>query len=235
MVNSSLYNRLYNNNRLVGGAKKTNNIFKLLKEKQGLLLLVFANLIVQLGITYYIFLKSDMDKYKKYKWLIVIGLFILIFVIGLFPMPSWLKFILFCIFSVLQGLFLSILKTPDNSELINASIICGLSIFVFFVFVGAALISLGVNLGFKFGFGLFLMLLILIIFELVNIFFVKSSFNVKIFAYIGLFIFSLFVIYDTNRMLQRNYYGDFITASMDYYLDILNIILDVFNLGDLSS
>lgn len=235
MVNSSLYNRLYNNSRLVGGATKTNNILKLLKEKQGLLLLVFSNLIVQLGITYYIFLKSDMDKYKKYKWLIVAGLFVLIFIIALLPMPMWLKFILFCIFSGLQGLFLSILKTPDNTELINASIICGLSIFVFFVFMGAALISLGVNLGFKFGFALFLMLLLLIIFELVNIFFVKSSFNVKIFANAGLFIFSLFVIYDTNRMLQRNYYGDFITASMDYYLDILNIILDVFNLGDLSS
>ena len=235
MVNSSLYNRFYNNSRLVGGATKTNNILKLLKEKQGLLLLVFANLIVQLGITYYIFLKSDMDKYKKYKWLIVLGLFILIFIIALVPMPMWLKFILFCIFSGLQGLILSILKTPDNTELINASIICGLSIFVFFVFMGAALISLGVNLGFKFGFALFLMLLLLIIFELVNIFFVKSSFNVKIFANAGLFIFSLFVMYDTNRMLQRNYYGDFITASMDYYLDILNIILDVFNLGDLSS
>jgi FtsH-binding integral membrane protein len=30
-------------------------------------------------------------------------------------------------------------------------------------------------------------------------------------------------MYDTNNILQRNYYGDFITASLDYYLDIINI------------
>jgi FtsH-binding integral membrane protein len=231
-MNSYIYNRFYNNQNMVGGSLKNNNILKLLKEKQGFLILVFSNLIVQLGITYYIFLKTDLKQYKKYQWLIILSLFILIFIIGLVPMPSWLKFIIFVIFSVLQGLFLSILKTPDNTEIINASIICGLSIFGFFVFMGTVLVSLGLNLGYRFGFMLFISLLILIIFELVNIFFVKSSRFVKTFAYIGLFIFSLFVMYDTNCMLQRNYYGDFITASMDYYLDILNIILDVFNINN---
>ena len=233
MVNSSIYNRLYENSKMVGGAgaaKKT-NILKLLKEKQGFLILVLSNLIVQLGITYYIFLKTDLQEYKKYQWLIIASLFIIIFIIALVPMPIWLKFILFCIFSVLEGLLLSILKTPDNKELINASILSGLSIFAFFALIGTVLISIGVNLGYRFGFMLLFMLLILIIFELVNIFIVKSSAYVKMYAYIGLFIFSLFVIYDTNRMLQRNYSGDFVTASMDYYLDILNIILDVFNIN----
>ena len=171
MVNSSIYNRLYENSKMVGGAgaaKKT-NILKLLKEKQGFLILVLSNLIVQLGITYYIFLKTDLQEYKKYQWLIIASLFIIIFIIALVPMPIWLKFILFCIFSVLEGLLLSILKTPDNKELINASILSGLSIFAFFALIGTVLISIGVNLGYRFGFMLLFMLLILIIFELVNI------------------------------------------------------------------
>jgi FtsH-binding integral membrane protein len=53
----------------------------------------------------------------------------------------------------------------------------------------------------------------------------------KILAFISLIVFSIYVIYDTNRILQRNYYGDFITASMDYYLDILNIVLDILTLN----
>ena len=40
---------------------------------------------------------------------------------------------------------------------------------------------------------------------------------------------SLFIIYDTNIILQRNYEGDFITASIDYYLDILNIFISLIN------
>ena len=35
-----------------------------------------------------------------------------------------------------------------------------------------------------------------------------------------------------NTILQRNYSGDFITASMDYYLDIINIFLDLLNLNN---
>ena len=52
----------------------------------------------------------------------------------------------------------------------------------------------------------------------------------KIVSIISLFIFSLYIIYDTNNILQRNYNGDFITASLDYYLDVLNIFIDLLNL-----
>jgi FtsH-binding integral membrane protein len=44
-------------------------------------------------------------------------------------------------------------------------------------------------------------------------------------AIFGLGLFSLFVIYDTNQIMQRDYFGDFITASLDYYLEIINIFV----------
>jgi FtsH-binding integral membrane protein len=40
-------------------------------------------------------------------------------------------------------------------------------------------------------------------------------------------LFSLYVVYDTNVILQRNYNGGFIMASMDYYLDILNLFSNI--------
>jgi FtsH-binding integral membrane protein len=58
---------------------------------------------------------------------------------------------------------------------------------------------------------------------IVNIFIAESSFLKKILVIGSLLLFSLYIMYDTNNILQRNYYGDFITASLDYYLDIINI------------
>jgi FtsH-binding integral membrane protein len=185
---------------------------------------------VQLGITYYFFLKTNL-KDKKYLWPIIIAQFAIILIIGFIPMPSWLKWILFCIFSSIGGVLLSIIKTPTNSNIIQGAILSALSIFVFMVFAGAALITFGINLGFKFGMILFFLLLLLIIFQLGSIFFNTIHGLKKIFAYLGLVLFSIFVIYDTNTILQRNYYGDFITASMDYYLDIINIIMDIFTIN----
>ena len=47
---------------------------------------------------------------------------------------------------------------------------------------------------------------------------------------LNIIFFSVYIIYDTNSILQRNYYGDFITASLDYYLDIINIFINLINL-----
>jgi FtsH-binding integral membrane protein len=54
----------------------------------------------------------------------------------------------------------------------------------------------------------------------------------KVLSYAGLGIFSLFIIWDTNQILSRDYKGDFITASMDYYLDILNLFTNFLGTSD---
>ena len=46
---------------------------------------------------------------------------------------------------------------------------------------------------------------------------------------IGLILFSVYIVYDTNTILQKDYYGDYITASLDYYLDIINIFVRLLN------
>ena len=60
MGSSSIYKQLFGggNTMLKGGS--TTNLIKLMYEKKEFLILVFANLIVQLGITYYI-----MDEFPK--------------------------------------------------------------------------------------------------------------------------------------------------------------------------
>ena len=227
MTNSSLYNRLFHSQkggkRLALGA----NFINILLLKKELLVMIFANLIVQLGITYYVFLKTNT---KINKILLIASLFAIILIIGLVPMPSWLKFILFCLFSVLQGLFLSGIKTTANQDMIQTAIIGALSVFAFMFVCGLGLLTFGIALSGRIGLFLFVSLLILIIFGVVNIFTGTMQATKRIFAFFGLILFSLYVIYYTNTILQRNYAGDFITASMDYYLDIINIMIDVLTL-----
>ena len=97
--------------------------------------------------------------------------------------------------------------------------------------IGAFLLATGIELGLKTGLFLFYSLFLLIIAQIFNIFH-KSTILMKLLAAIGIIIFSGYIIYDTNTILQRNYYGDFITASLDYYLDIINIFIKLTILND---
>jgi FtsH-binding integral membrane protein len=80
---------------------------------------------------------------------------------------------------------------------------------------------LGIKLSFNFGIILFYLLFIIIIFDHLTYLFTSSySLLLKILGIVGLLITSLYIIYDTNKILQDNYDGDFITASLNYYIDI---------------
>ena len=45
-------------------------------------------------------------------------------------------------------------------------------------------------------------------------------------------LFSVYIIYDTNSILQRDYGGDFISASLAYYLDIINIFSNLLSTSE---
>jgi FtsH-binding integral membrane protein len=147
-------------------------------------------------------------------------------------MPSWLKFILFSAFSYIWGILLASFKLKINdNDLINMAMLGTIGIFSVMFLIGGFLLATGIELGIKTGFLLFVSLIILIIGQIFSMFY-KSTILVKSLAAIGIVIFSGYIIYDTNTILQRNYYGDFITASLDYYLDILNIFVKLTILND---
>jgi FtsH-binding integral membrane protein len=233
MANSSLYNLLYKGQS--GGSKiksKFSNFSTLLNGKKEFLIMIFANLITQLGITYYVMNNTEnVTKGIKY-WILVITTFVIIYFLALVPMPSWLKFILFSVFSYIWGILLASFKLKINDDgLINMAMLGSIGIFAIMFLIGGVLLATGIQLGLKTGFFLFISLLLLIIAQIFSLFH-RSTILVKTLAAIGIVIFSGYIIYDTNTILQRNYYGDFITASLDYYLDILNIFTKLVLLND---
>lgn len=234
MANSSIYNRLFNSNTagMKGGSNKFNGskLWNLIIKKKEFLILVFANLIAQLGITYYVMNKADNPDIGF--WPLFAMQIMIIFILALIPMHPIFKFLIFGLFSWTFGLTMSHLKTKYDPELINVAILGALTIFGVMLAAGVVLVGFGIYLGYQFGAFLLLSLLALIIAKIVNIVGPQLSSVKKVLAYIGLALFSLFVIYDTNEILSREYYGDFITASMDYYLDILNLFSNLLSVND---
>ena len=212
-----------------------NKLISLLKGKKELMILTFANLITQLGITYYVMNNTNVtanDKTNMKHFMLILLSFIIIFVLAVVPMPIWLKLILFSAFSYIWGILLASFKLKINDDnLINMAMLGSIGVFFTMFLIGAFLLASGVALGFNTGLILFFALLALIIAQIFSLFH-KSKILTKSLAAIGIVIFSGYIIYDTNKILQRNYYGDFIQASLDYYLDILNIFTKLVILND---
>jgi len=237
MVNTNLYNTFFNGNQTGGSIIK--NLSTLLYEKRDLLVKTFANLIFQLGITYYVMEKTDVSKDDKkkenYKYtmiLIFVYMFAFILILGFIPMPSWLKFILFCGFSYGSGYILSNLKSFVSEEVINNALLGTISIFGIMFALGLFMLLSGIKLGIKTAIFLFFCLLFLFIAKLLNNFTEKSSAISKNLTIIGIILFAVYIIYDTNTILQKNYDGDFITASLDYYLDTIYIFTKLVNFNN---
>lgn len=200
------------------------NLFKLITNKKEFFLLIFINLIIQIYITYYVIENVDDKKQTQRNRMIAYFLtFALILILAFIPMPAWLKFFIFSLFSALLGFILSSIKTNVGADVIKSAVVGTFSIFVFMFAFGVALISNGIQLTNQFGLGLLFALLLLIFISIVQYFIITSSFLKKAIVVFSLLLFSVFIVYDTNNILQRDYSGDFISASLDYYLDIVNI------------
>uniref|UniRef100_A0A0D9WGB4 BI1-like protein n=1 Tax=Leersia perrieri TaxID=77586 RepID=A0A0D9WGB4_9ORYZ len=63
-----------------------------------------------------------------------------------------------------------------------------------------------------------------------QMFFPLGSGSVALFGGLGALVFSGFIIYDTENLIKRHTYDDYIWASVELYLDILNLFLYILNM-----
>ena len=208
-------------------------------EKRTFLTYVFINLIIQLCITYYVMNRKTNPEINII--LLFIAQIAIVVILSLAKLPESAKLLLFTLFSYLFGIFFFQLreKYDYNKEAINVAITGAASVFISMMIVGIVLIAGGIRLGYKFGILLFFSLVALIIARLV--FYVTANKNErtismsdthKVFASVGIFIFAGYVLYNTNRILQKNYKEQYITASLDYYLDFINLFANSLQNGD---
>ena len=201
------------------------SILSILNNNGSLLTKTFINLIFQLSITA---LNVYLLRNREVSGFVMIISFILLFVI-MFPilisnLPIIYKLILFIIFSIGFGITLSPVNKV-NKEVLTASVIGTISIFITFFIMGLIITSYGYNISWLGGI-LLISLFILIITGLISMICGVSTLSHKVYLYFGLLVFSLYVLFDTNQILSDSTYKkDFISASMGYYLDVINIFI----------
>jgi len=212
-----------------GGRGSNVSIAQLIIDKKTFLVKIFATLVAQLSLTYYIMThyerKNDVGRRVPNKWVVMLLSLGIIVVTAIAPMSIYFKFGLFTAFSALTGFLFSDLMVMTNPTAVKVAVLGTLGIFATFFMVGAFLLASGIALGFRTGVVLLISLLLLIVAMFVSIFLRGYSTFSQSLTGIGLFLFSMYILYDTNRILQKDYLGDFVTASLDYYLDIINIFI----------
>jgi FtsH-binding integral membrane protein len=224
-------------NRNIKQKTDITQLFKLIYEKKSFFALILITLVIQLYITYYVSENFDIEKDEDTKTFnpkliaAYITAFILILILALITMPPELKFILFSLFSCAFGIILGYRKSLYDPNTIKTAYIGTISIFVSMFTFGVALIASNIRLGYMFGLTLFFALLFLLIISIVQFFIIQSSFLYKILVICSLMLFSVYIVYDTNSILQRDYGGDFISASLAYYLDIINIFSNLLSVS----
>eukprot|EP00245_Coleochaete_scutata_P014738 TRINITY_DN6370_c0_g1_i1.p1 TRINITY_DN6370_c0_g1~~TRINITY_DN6370_c0_g1_i1.p1 ORF type:complete len:236 (-),score=40.56 TRINITY_DN6370_c0_g1_i1:609-1316(-) len=77
---------------------------------------------------------------------------------------------------------------------------------------------------------LFTALIILIVWSLIQIFFPMGKVAHMIFAGLGALVFSGYIIFDTAELLTKYTYDEYIWASVQLYLDVINLFLFILDL-----
>lgn len=207
---------------------------QLSNQKTSFLIAVYSTLLVQLLITFAIVYKFHGNApinaiSQKYWLLFVILTFAIILMLAFVRMHPMLKLLLFSLFAVSFGFMILTVSANYPTERVHIALISALAVFVMTSIVGLILTNLGYNTRFMLPY-LLVALLAIIITEI--ILFINKS-NGKTFHIVLVLVIVLFAIFnmvDTNMVLSKDYFGDYITASIDFYLNILNTFMAIFGL-----
>jgi len=77
---------------------------------------------------------------------------------------------------------------------------------------------------------LFAGLVVLLLTSFIQIFFPMGPTSVAVFGGFGALLFSAYLVYDTDNLIKRYNYDQYIWASVVLYLDILNLFLSILNM-----
>jgi FtsH-binding integral membrane protein len=205
-------------------------ISTLLSENSTFLSYIFLTLISQILVTIsmvYIFRKypNVTTSLHVWHWYLLILILLILLTVGILMIQSIpLKLVFFTILSCIFGILLSDVKVPR--QVINAAIFGTLGIFITMFLAGTVITSYGYDLSWMSGI-LLVSLLGLIIGLIVCSMFEVNSTTHKVFIYLSLIIFSIFILFDTNVILNKKLKGDFVSGALSYYLDILNLFLSL--------
>lgn len=203
---------------------------KIAKDKTGFLLAMYLTLLVQLfitfGIVYWFRNHPTLSAAtKKSFWLYLLLSLALVIILIMVPMPPYLQIVIFGALAVVFGAMIHQASVKLPRETIDKALRGAIAIFVVMSIVGLVLLKAGYDLSWM-GWILFAGLLGLLVASIIVIFIPSESkppMLQRVILIFGLALFSAYVMYHTNIVLQRNYQQNFVQAALDFYLDFVNI------------
>ncbi|KAL6968277.1 Protein LIFEGUARD 4 [Sarracenia purpurea var. burkii] len=111
-------------------------------------------------------------------------------------------------------------KVILESVILTTAVVVSLTLYTFWA----------VKRGYDFNFlGPFLFgaVFVLILFSLIQIFFPLGKISVMIYGCLASIVFCAYIIYDTDNLIKRYSYDEYIWASISLYLDIINLFLSL--------
>lgn len=162
----------------------------------------------------------------SYKWLWFIVMIGLLFAMQFTQIPLPIRFIMFCMFSIINGFILSAFLKFASAKDIASAIFYTVFIFVTMVLVGFFILKYNVNIT-------PLMLLVsiysitMLIVYLYMIFFTVEKKTRQYVKLASIALFSLYIIVDTYLNFNKEYNGDLVISTLDYYTDIMAIFKNI--------
>lgn len=208
------------------------NFNKLVKSKTPLLKCIFSTLIAQMIVTTVVV--YALYKFNKIhialnllSFLVILGINIyLIFLMVGNNISFNTRVLYFTIFSVLNGLIIGSMTKFFSPTDIKIALISVLVTFVLFFLFGLLTVMLKIDLSWL-GILLFICLVALIVRYLIMFIYPVKKNTYMIINTFGIVLFSLFIMYDTNKILVRykNTQVDCVRGALDYYLDLVNLFI----------
>lgn len=204
---------------------------RLLKSKLRFVSSVYITLILQMIITFVIVYRFRnhtklSNATRQSFWLYMLLTLGIIILLSIVKMPIWLKFLLLTVFSVVNGAMLHHVSRFIPVDIISQALTGTIAVFVLMTVFGFMLAATGIDLSFL---GLFLLgALVGLLAASIVALFIKNAGESRFYKtllVIGLVLFSIYVVFFTNVMLQKNYNDDFVGAAIDLYLSFVNLFV----------
>lgn len=149
--------------------------------------------------------------------------------------PTPIKLAIFTLFAILKGIIIHLIAKDLDYVTLEAAMYSTILTFVGMSMVAFTLYKFKYDIGWI-GIYLFAALIGLLIAHVVMMFKPPDKNIKRILLYIGIIIFSLFIVYDTNEVLLDKYNiykNDFVTPALNFYIDFINIFTRFLHLEEL--
>ncbi|XP_020104911.1 BI1-like protein isoform X2 [Ananas comosus] len=109
-------------------------------------------------------------------------------------------------------------KVVLQAAVLTASVVVGLTLYTFWA------ARRGHDFAILYPF-LFACLLVLIVYAIMQVCFPLGRIGSTIYGCVATLIFSGFIVYDTDRLIKRHQYSEYIEAAISLYLDVINLFM----------